>query len=83
MNSALWTETSEFIEKYFEEKKLDLTATLDYKEALKDAKFVIISTPTNYDDEKNFFDIEKYLSHKLKIKSTDTVEVYDCGTVNA
>lgn len=34
-------------------------------------------------DEKNFFDIEKYLSHKLKIKSTDTVEVYDCGTVNA
>ncbi len=34
-------------------------------------------------DEKNFFDIEKYLSHKLKIKSTDIVEVYDCGTVNA
>ena len=34
-------------------------------------------------DEKNFFDIEKYLSHKLRIKSTDTVEVYDCGTVNA
>ena len=34
-------------------------------------------------DEKNFFDIEKYLSHKLKIKSADTVEVYDCGTVNA
>ena len=30
-------------------------------------------------DEKNLFDIEKYLSHRLKIRSTDTVEVYDCG----
>lgn len=46
----------EYIEKFFKEKDLKLKATLDYKEAFKDAKFVIISTPTNYDEEKNFFD---------------------------
>ena len=59
----------EYIEKYFEEKDLNLKATLDYEEAFKDAKFVIISTPTNYDDELNYFDtssvediIEKVIS---------------------
>ena len=46
----------EYIEKYFKEKKLNLRATLDYKDAFEGAEFVIISTPTNYDDEKNFFD---------------------------
>lgn len=46
----------EYIEKYFNEKQLNLKATLDYKEAFKDSEFVIISTPTNYDEEKNFFD---------------------------
>ena len=46
----------EYIEKYFKEKELNLKATLDYKEALKDAEYVIISTPTNYDEEKNYFD---------------------------
>ena len=46
----------EYIEKYFKEKHLNLKATLDYEEAFKDAEFVIISTPTNYDEEKNFFD---------------------------
>ena len=46
----------EYIEKYFTEEKLNLKATLDYKEALSGAGFVIISTPTNYDVEKNFFD---------------------------
>ncbi len=39
-------------------------------------------TLTSDADEKNLFSIEKFLSHKLKIKSTDTVEVYDCGTEN-
>ena len=59
----------EYIEKYFEEKDLNLKATLDYKEAFEGAKFVIISTPTNYDDELNYFDtssvedvIEKVIS---------------------
>ena len=46
----------EEIEKYLREAKLDLTATIDAKEAYKDAKFVIISTPTNYDPEQNSFD---------------------------
>ena len=44
------------IEDFFQNKKLNLTATLDYKEAFKDAEFIVISTPTNYDDERNFFD---------------------------
>ena len=46
----------EYIEKYFAEKELKLTATLDGKEAYKDANFVIIAAPTNYDPVKNFFD---------------------------
>jgi len=69
------------IEEYFKKKKLNLKATLDYKEAFKDAKYIIISTPTNYDEEKNYFDtssvediIEKVISMKLDttmvVKST-------------
>lgn len=44
------------IEEYFKTKELNLKATLDYKEAFTGAKFIIISTPTNYNDEKNHFD---------------------------
>ena len=57
------------IEEFFKIKDLNLIATLDYKEAFEGAKFIIISTPTNYDDELNFFDtssvediIEKVIS---------------------
>lgn len=46
----------EYIEKYLAEKVLDLTATLDAKEAYSDADFVVIAAPTNYDSKKNFFD---------------------------
>lgn len=46
----------EYIEKYFAEKQLDLTATLDAQAAYKDAEYVIIAAPTNYDPKKNFFD---------------------------
>ena len=46
----------EYIEKYLAEKELDLTATLDGKAAYKDADFVVIAAPTNYDPQKNFFD---------------------------
>ena len=46
----------EYIEKYLTEKPLDLTATLDGKAAYKDADFVVIAAPTNYDPQKNFFD---------------------------
>ena len=46
----------DYIEKYLAEKKLDLTATLDAESAYKDADFVVIAAPTNYDSKKNFFD---------------------------
>ena len=46
----------EYIEKYLAEKELNLTATLDAEAAYKDADFVVIATPTNYDSKKNFFD---------------------------
>lgn len=45
-----------YIEKYLAEKKLDLVATLNAEDAYKNAEFVIIATPTNYDSQKNFFD---------------------------
>ena len=69
INNRISPIQDEYIEKYFKEKELNLKATLDYKEAFTGAKFVIISTPTNYDDKKNFFDtssvediIEKVIS---------------------
>ena len=46
----------DYIEKYLAEKELDLTATLDAKEAYTDADFVVIAAPSNYDSKKNFFD---------------------------
>ena len=46
----------EYIEKYLKEKELKLTATLDAEDAYKDADFVVIAVPTNYDSKKNFFD---------------------------
>ena len=69
------------IEDFLANKKLDLKATLDYKEAFEGAKFIIISTPTNYDDETKYFDtssvediIEKVISMNIDttmvIKST-------------
>ena len=69
------------IEDFLKNKKLDLRATLDYKDAFKDARFIIISTPTNYDDETQSFDtssvediIEKVISMDINttmvIKST-------------
>ena len=56
INNRISPIQDEYIEKYFKEKKLNIKATLDYKEAFEGARFVIISTPTNYDEEKNFFD---------------------------
>ena len=46
----------EYIERYFSERELDLMATLDADEAYRDAEFVVIAAPTNYDPQKNFFD---------------------------
>ena len=65
------------IEEYFKTKKLKLKATLDYKEAFEGAKFVIISTPTNYDDEKNYFDTSSVedIIQKVKGMNIDTTMV--------
>lgn len=46
----------EYIEKYLVEKELDLTATMDGESSYKDAEFVVIAAPTNYDSKKNYFD---------------------------
>ena len=46
----------DYIEKYLAEKELDLEATLDAEYAYKDADFVVIAAPTNYDSKKNYFD---------------------------
>ncbi len=69
------------IEEFFKNKELNLKATLDYKEAFKDAEFIVISTPTNYDDEKNHFDtssvediiqkvISMHINTTMVVKST-------------
>ena len=82
INNRISPIRDEYIEKYLKEKELDLKATLDYQEAFKEAQYIIISTPTNYDEEKNYFDtssvediIQKVLSMKDKnmtmvVKST-------------
>ena len=60
----------DFIEKYLAEKDLDLTATLDGEAAYKDADFVVIAAPTNYDPQKNFFDtrhVEEVIDLVLKV----------------
>ena len=60
----------EYIEKYFAEKKLNLTATLDGEAAYKGADYVVIATPTNYDSQKNFFDtshVEEVVELVLKV----------------
>ncbi|MCQ2138589.1 MAG: 3-hydroxyacyl-CoA dehydrogenase NAD-binding domain-containing protein [Bacteroidales bacterium] len=56
INRGLSPIQDEYIEKYLKEKQLDLTATLDGAAAYRDADFVVIAAPTNYDPQKNFFD---------------------------
>ena len=79
----------EYIEKYFAEKKLNLKATLDYKEAFEGAEFVIISTPTNYDSEKDYFDtstVEDIIKKvkEMNIKTTMVVKsTVPVGFINA
>ena len=67
-----------YIEKYFREKNLNLNATLDYKEAFDRAEFIIICTPTNYDDKKNYFDtssIEDIIQKVISMKLDTTIVV--------
>ena len=63
----------EYIEKYFAEKELNLTATLDGAGAYRDADFVVIAAPTNYDPVKNYFDTHNLpYDKKLYEKTTIT-----------
>lgn len=77
INNRISPIQDEYIEKFFDEKKLNLKATLDYKEAFKGAEFIIISTPTNYDSEKNFFDTSSVedIIQKVKLMNEDTTMV--------
>lgn len=66
----------DYIEKYFAEKELNLTATLDAAAAYRDADFVIIAAPTNYDSQKNFFDtsaVESVIDKVLECGSEATM----------
>ena len=68
INNRISPIQDEYIQEYFKEKDLNLKATLDYKEALKDADFVIISTPTNYDEVTNYFDTSSVEDIIKKVK---------------
>ena len=68
----------EYIEKYFAERELDLTATLDGRSAYADADFVVIAAPTNYDPVKNFFDthhIEDVIDLVLEVNPEATMVI--------
>ena len=70
INSGKSPIQDEYIQKYLKEKNLRLTATLDGETAYKDADFVIIAAPTNYDSQKNFFDtsaVEAVIELVLKV----------------
>ena len=78
INNRISPIKDEYIEKYFKEKELNLKATLDYKDALKDAEYVIISTPTNYDEEKNYFDtssVEDIIKKVIEVGNKNTTMV--------
>ena len=68
----------EYIEKYLVEKDLDLTATLDGESAYRDADFVVIAAPTNYDSKKNYFDtsaVEAVIELVLKVNPNATMVI--------
>ena len=70
INNRISPIQDDYIEKYLAEKELDLTATLDGVDAYKDADFVVIAAPTNYDPQKNFFDtshVEEVIDLVLKV----------------
>jgi len=76
INNRISPIKDEYIEKFFREKELNLRCTLDYKEAFEGARFVIISTPTNYDENTHYFDTSSVEDIIKKVK-----EVGDSNTV--
>lgn len=78
INNRISPIQDDYIEKYFAEKELNLTATLDGASAYKDAEFVVIAAPTNYDPVKNFFDthhIEDVIDLVLSVNSEATMVI--------
>ena len=78
INNRISPIQDEMIEEYFKEKKLNLKATLDYTEAFRGASFVIISTPTNYDEKTNYFDtssVEDIIKKVISIKEQSTIVI--------
>ena len=78
INNRISPIQDEYIEKYFTEKELNLVATLDAESAYKDADFVIIAAPTNYDSQKNFFDtsaVESVIDKVLECGSEATMVI--------
>lgn len=78
INNRISPIQDEYIEKYFAEKDLNLTATLDAEAAYKDADFIIIAAPTNYDSQKNFFDtsaVESVIDKVLECGSEATMVI--------
>lgn len=83
INNRISPIQDEYIEKYFKEKMLNLKVTLDYKKAFEGARFVIISTPTNYDEEKNFFDtssVEDIIQKVISMNDDNIVMVVKSTT---
>ena len=78
VNNRISPIQDDYIEKYFKEKKLDLVATLDGESAYKDADFVVIAAPTNYDPVKNFFDtryVEQVIELVLSVNKNATMVI--------
>ena len=76
VNARISPIQDDYIEKYFREKKLDLVATLDGAVAYKDAEYVVIAAPTNYDPVKNFFDtryVEQVIELVLSVNKNATM----------
>ncbi len=68
----------EYIEKFLKEKKLDLNATLDWETTYKNADFIIVATPTNYDPDKNYFDtsaVESVIEQVMDINPNAVIVV--------
>lgn len=78
INNRISPIQDEYIQRYFAEKRLNLTATLDGAQAYRDADFVVIAAPTNYDPVKNFFDthhIEDVINLVLSVNSDATMVI--------
>ena len=82
INNRISPIQDEYIEKYFKEKELNLKATLDYKKAFTKAQYVIISTPTNYDEKTHFFDTSSVEDIIIKVKEMNDPKLYRCSKQN-